>query len=252
MMKILYSSDWKRWLRSGIWLSSVVCLTTLNANAVSFIPEPGKSQKPMLSQTSNLFLSLEVSEKFKRELEKLQKQLPKEKVTLQPRKQFHITIAYFPNVSPEKKKELQQFLKDYLAKESKISIECNGEVVHGSWSRASNDPTYRYQEASVQQEEQIRIGLVLNQALEKFRNDVIAFAKSKEILPPEYAQGFAPHVTIGNATQDFPVAVITSLKVSPKTYYSNLITLQREVSSSQFEILEAYILKDRKSRQENR
>lgn len=186
-------------------------------------------------ELKNIFVSLEVPESLTEELRGIQDSLP-EGVWRQPREQLHLTLGYFSKVDPEKEARVQQFLAELIAQSKEIKMALNGKAQHGSWVRQT-DPTYKFDETKLQRQEQLRLGMVEDENLMRLRQQVIEFAKTEGLLPPEFPEKFSPHITIGEANEDILMAEVMKSEVPQHEHLAELVTLQQEIDSRNFAIL---------------
>ncbi|MBX7218639.1 MAG: 2'-5' RNA ligase family protein [Blastocatellia bacterium] len=194
--------------------------------------------------TKNMFVSIEIPAKLQHQLETLQKKLPVEMLSLQERAQFHVTLLYIPNISPEKEAALKTYLRAYFSEKKGVTLSLSGAIAHGSWTRAS-DPAYHYDVARLQRDEQIRVELIRNPDLQTWRQDLVAYAISQGLLPETYSQPFNPHITIATMKTDTSATYLEALKIPQRTYVGYLVTLQVESTSTSFAVDQQFVLHKR-------
>lgn len=192
-------------------------------------------------ELKNLFISLEVPTKLRDDLLHAQSLLPEGKFNLQPAEQIHLTMGYFRGVDPEKESQLREMISSICAKFDNMSLKLNGQLAHNSWVRMREDPNYKFNEAQLQKQEQVRLGLELNEGLVDLYRQIAQQAKETGLLPQNAPETFSPHITIAEAKEDMSMNDIPKPDISGE-YTAELITLQREIDSLHFEILESYQL----------
>ncbi|NLU67751.1 hypothetical protein [Streptomyces sp. HNM0574] len=151
------------------------------------------------ARTVNAFFSLQIPTALEDGMIPLQQQHR----TLEPqqREEIHITLAFLAGADAPKLADAAALTSGRTWPLPRISF--TGEVRHGSWTR---DPAYHYDENTVQQGEQIRLGVEPVPELLGIYSELTGNLGITE-------DGYWPHVTLGVARENFPAAALRDLPV---------------------------------------
>ncbi|WP_181786326.1 hypothetical protein [Streptomyces phytophilus] len=176
--------------------------------------------------TVNAFFSLHVPGDLVEALVGLQQE-QRERVDPQQREHIHITLGFLHNADAARLADAAALLSggDWPAP----VIRPTGEVRHGSW-RLQKDPSYHYDGDLVQAQEQVRLGVEHTDELAAIYSGLIDRLGIAE-------DGFWPHVTLGLARHDFPLAAVTNMPLPTRGSTAPSVDLQQELTATDFRIL---------------
>ncbi|GAB2814897.1 2'-5' RNA ligase family protein [Streptomyces daliensis] len=177
------------------------------------------------ARTVNAFFSLQIPTRLVEGVVALQEQ--RETVRPQRRDEIHITLTFLHEADAVK-------LADAAALASGKtwpvpSIRFTGEVRHGSWDLQRN-PDYRYDEATAQKGEQIRLGVEPVPELLGIHADLTRNLGGAE-------EDYWPHVTLGLAREDIPASSMEDLDIPSESGPARSLDLRQAGGESGFRIL---------------
>ncbi|MFD7711999.1 2'-5' RNA ligase family protein [Streptomyces sp. NPDC059785] len=179
-----------------------------------------------MSQTTNAFICLRVPGSLVDALVELQHQCP-DQVDPQEAEHIHITLGFLHGADEDKLAAVRTLIEQGTWTAPRIRL--TGEVRHGSWS-LGKDPAYHYDEDTVQEGEQVRLGVENTPELARLHDEITQGLNIVE-------DGFWPHVTLGLARRDFPVAQAKALELPSAEGPAPSVDVQQEVSSTRFALL---------------
>ncbi|MFJ4839340.1 2'-5' RNA ligase family protein [Streptomyces sp. NPDC088746] len=177
-------------------------------------------------QTTNAFICLRVPSALVDALVDLQGQC-EDRVDPQQAEHIHITLGFLHGADEPRLAEARELVEGGAW--TAPAIRLSGEVRHGSWN-LQNDPAYHYDKNLVQKGEQVRLGVEQSPELARVHEDI---TQGLEIVE----DGFWPHVTLGLAREDFPVADVQTLNLPVVSGPAPSVDVQREVSTAEFTML---------------
>lgn len=176
--------------------------------------------------TTNAFICIKVPEGLVDALADLQQQC-QDRVDPQNREHIHVTLGFLHGADEQKLADTRTLVSGGAWAAPVIRL--TGEVRHGSWALKKN-PSYRYDEETVQKGEQVRLGIEHNDELRRIQEDI---TQGLDIVE----EGFWPHVTLGLAMEDFPPARISDMRLPSFSGPAPSVDVQREVSAVEFTTL---------------
>ncbi|MDT0380242.1 2'-5' RNA ligase family protein [Streptomyces sp. DSM 42041] len=179
-----------------------------------------------MSRTVDAFVALGIPSALVDALVELQQEC-RDRVTPQHPEHLHITLAFLHGADEQKLADVHRLIERGAWPAPAIRL--TGEVRHGSWS-LRKDPSYRYDDDVVQKDEQVRLGIGHNQELAALQEEITQRLGITE-------DGFWPHVTLGLAREDFPVAEAKALELPAVSGPAPCVDARREVSATEFTTL---------------
>ncbi|MGX1560101.1 2'-5' RNA ligase family protein [Streptomyces sp. NPDC055506] len=177
-------------------------------------------------RTTNAFICLRVPSELVDALVDLQREF-QDRVDPQYPEHIHITLGFLHGADDRKLADARSFISEGVW--SAPAVRLTGEVRHGSWTLRKN-PSYRYDEATVQMGEQVRLGVEHSPELARIQQDITQHLNIVE-------DGFWPHVTLGLAREDFPASEVKALRLPSVSGAAPAVDMQQEASATSFTTL---------------
>ncbi|MEU0203295.1 MULTISPECIES: hypothetical protein [unclassified Streptomyces] len=177
-------------------------------------------------QRTNAFICLRVPPELVDDLVDVQRQC-QDRVDPQYPEHIHITLGFLHEADERELDDTRSFIVGGAW--SAPTIRLTGEVRHGSWTLRKN-PSYRYDEDTVQKGEQIRLGIEHTPELARIQQDITRYLDIVE-------DDFWPHVTLGLAREDFPASDVKALRLPAVSGPAPSVDVQREASATAFTLL---------------
>ncbi|MDQ8707966.1 hypothetical protein RCO28_36695 [Streptomyces sp. LHD-70] len=180
----------------------------------------------MSDQRVNAFISLRIPSALVNALVDLQQEC-RDRVAPQHPEHIHITLGFLHGADEQKLADVRDLIGRGTWPAPYIRL--TGEVRHGSWAR-QKEPAYRYDDAVIQKDEQVRLGVEHNKELATLQEEITQRLDIAE-------DGFWPHVTLGLAREDHPAAAAKALQLPSVNGPAPCVDVQREVSATEFSTL---------------
>ncbi|WP_030257554.1 hypothetical protein [Streptomyces violens] len=177
-------------------------------------------------QKINAFFSLQIPPELVDGMITLQRQ--RDAVQPQEREEIHITLAFLAGADAAKIADAAALISGRTWPVPRIRF--TGEVRHGSWDLKKKNPDYRYDDATIQKGEQIRLGVEPVPELCGIYSDLTQHLGGAE-------DGYWPHVTLGLARADVPAASMADLDIPSASGPAPSLDLRQSGSATRFRVL---------------